>query len=88
VYIRGLVLPPFHFLSFSPYTVICSHTRINYVEYLRPSCHGSDLHSSLCSLLLVFVPIPVTDLRDYALMRYDIIEGFYSYLCSRAREVV
>jgi hypothetical protein len=37
---------------------------------------------------LVFVPILVIDLRDRALMRYDIVEGFCSYLCSRACEVV
>jgi hypothetical protein len=37
---------------------------------------------------LVFVPILVIDLRDHALMRYDIVEGFCSYLCSRACEVV
>jgi hypothetical protein len=37
---------------------------------------------------LVFVPILLIDLRDCALMRYDIVEGFCSYLCSRACEVV
>jgi hypothetical protein len=37
---------------------------------------------------LVFVPIVVINPRDHALMRYDIVEGFCSYLCSRACEVV
>jgi hypothetical protein len=37
---------------------------------------------------LVLVPILIIDLRDHALMRYDIIEGFCSYLCSCACEVV
>jgi hypothetical protein len=37
---------------------------------------------------LVFVPILLIDLRDRALMRYDIVEGFCSYLCSCACEVV
>jgi hypothetical protein len=37
---------------------------------------------------LVFVPILVIDLHDRALMRYDIVEGFCSYLCSRTCEVV
>jgi hypothetical protein len=37
---------------------------------------------------LVFVPILVIDPGDRALMRYDIVEGFCSYLCSRACEVV
>jgi hypothetical protein len=37
---------------------------------------------------LVFIPILIIDLRDCALMRYDIVEGFCSYLCSHACEVV
>jgi hypothetical protein len=37
---------------------------------------------------LIFVPILLIDLCDHALMHYDIIEGFCSYLCSHACEVV
>jgi hypothetical protein len=37
---------------------------------------------------LVFIPILVIDLRDCALMHYDIVEGFCSYLYSRACAVV
>jgi hypothetical protein len=36
VYIRGLVLPPFRFLSFSPYPVICSSYLNKYLESLYP----------------------------------------------------
>jgi hypothetical protein len=37
---------------------------------------------------LIFVPILLIDLHDYALMRYNIIEGFCLYLYSYACEVV
>jgi hypothetical protein len=37
---------------------------------------------------LVLVPILAIDLRGHALMRHDIVEGFCSYLCSHACEVV
>jgi hypothetical protein len=37
---------------------------------------------------LVFIPILVINPRDRTLMCYDIVEGFCSYLCSRAFEVV
>jgi hypothetical protein len=40
LYIRGLVLPLFCFLSFSPYPVICSHTHIYYLEYLHPGLYS------------------------------------------------
>jgi hypothetical protein len=68
VYIRGLVLLPFHFLSFSPYTVICSSYLNKYLETSMslppPSSPSSPLPlspSSPLSLLLpsaLFLPSP------------------------------
>jgi hypothetical protein len=43
---------------------------------------------SYAPYFLVFVPILVIDLRNHALMHYDIVQGFCSYLCSRTCEVV
>jgi hypothetical protein len=40
VYIRGLVLPPFCFLSFSPYTVICLYYSNKYLEHLHPHLYA------------------------------------------------
>jgi hypothetical protein len=37
---------------------------------------------------LIFIPILLIDLHDCALMCYDIIEGFCSYLYSHTCEVV
>jgi hypothetical protein len=39
VYIRELILPLFCFLSFSPYTVICSSYSNKYLEPLCPHLH-------------------------------------------------
>jgi hypothetical protein len=47
MYIRGLVLPPLRFLSFSPYTVICSSYSNKYLEPLRPRLRPH-LHPHLC----------------------------------------
>jgi hypothetical protein len=48
MYIRGLILPPFYFLSFSPYIVIYSSYSNIYLEPLYPHLYP---HLHLCPRL-------------------------------------
>jgi hypothetical protein len=74
MYIRGLILPPFCFLSFSPYTVICSSYSNKYLEPSPSSPPSSPLSLLLPSAL--FLPSPCPAFAALAL---------FSCFCSLAR---